>query len=98
MEGNFENTKYESYEMAALMDAYDAITSAEMWPMMREDPGPGGYMYSRHAFMDAITNKMKLMEDHSGASFGWTMRVMQLIAREGWAKFYEKAVKVSDPE
>ena len=96
MEGTFENTTYDEQTQKYLKDAYDAITSAEMWPKMREDPGEGGYIYSGHEYINAITLKMKLIEEHSGASFGWMMRVMQRIAREGWAKFYEEVAKVSD--
>jgi hypothetical protein len=67
-------------------DAYKAITIAEAWDFVKGDPGDGGFMFSSSPYSAAITKAMKY-DGHSGASYGWTMRVMQQIARVGWEQF-----------
>jgi hypothetical protein len=70
-----------------LKDAYDAITTANLWDFMRnEEPPHGqGYMWWPHPNLSEITRHMKT--DHSGASYGWTMRQMQFIAKRGWSEY-----------
>jgi hypothetical protein len=67
-------------------DAYKAITTAGAWEFVERGPGDGGFMYSSDPYSAAITKAIKYT-DHSGASYGWTMRVMQQIARAGWNRF-----------
>lgn len=70
-----------------LSDAYRAITVAGQWDFMRtEEPPEGqGYMFWPHPSLSAITKEMNC--DHSGASYGWTMRQMQFIAKRGWDEY-----------
>lgn len=68
-------------------DAYKAIDSVfGAWEFVERDPGSGGFMFSSDPHSVAISKAMKY-DGHSGASYGWTMRVMQQIARVGWDRF-----------
>jgi hypothetical protein len=68
-------------------DAYKAIEAVwGGWEFMERDPGEGGFMFSGDPYSAAIQKNMKY-DGHSGASYGWTMRVMQKIARVGWDRF-----------
>ena len=73
-------------------DAYKAITAAGAWEFVERDPGDGGFMFSSDPYSVAISNAMKY-DGHSGASYGWTMRVMQQIARGGWGQFVKGYVE-----
>ena len=65
-------------------DTYEAVTKAEAWDLLKEDPGEGGFMYSTNEHYKSIQSKMELINDHSGASYGWCMRQVQYIATNGW--------------
>lgn len=79
-------TLYTNYESRLLRDAYDAITNCNLWNWMKEfQPHEReGFMFAQHPNLDRISMEMKLMGDHSGASYGWTMRQMESIAKIGW--------------
>ena len=64
-------------------DAYRAVTVAEAWPLMTEDPGEGGFMFSTKDAYKTIRSHMELGYEHSGSSYGWTMRQIQFIAQNG---------------
>ena len=74
----------EPMERHFLEDAYKAVDSTGMWECIAKDPGEGGFMFSQAPELKTIGAAMKHYDDHSGASFGWTMRVMQAIAQKGW--------------
>jgi hypothetical protein len=63
--------------------AYRAVDMLELWPFMREDNGP--FMLSNDKRLTAIGNKINDLgyDGHSGFSFSWTMRNIQLIATIG---------------
>jgi len=65
-----------------LQDAENAITAANMWEWMKDEPGTGGYSMSDGEEMRAIRKHMKY-DGHSGASLAMTMREMQLMATLG---------------
>ena len=65
-------------------DTYEAVTKAEGWALMKEDPGEGGFMYSADERYKGIQDNMELMREHSGSSYGWCMRQVQYIATNGW--------------
>jgi hypothetical protein len=71
-------------------DAYQAIEAAEAWDYMKTDPGDGGYMFSQSDMLSKINSKMTY-NGHSGSSYGWTMRMMQRLARIGWEAFVLEA-------
>ena len=67
-----------------LADAYQAIAATDMWDYMRlpTTPGKDGFMFSSAIELAVINAAMKYT-GHSGASYGWTMRQMEAIAKEG---------------
>ena len=73
-----------------LDDAYRAIEMAEGWDYMKTDPGEGGYMFSQSDMLTKISSNMTY-SGHSGSSYGWTMRMMQRLARIGWETFVLEA-------
>jgi hypothetical protein len=78
-------TVYDAFEIEMLTDAYEAITACDMWDWLRvyspeEDKG---FMFGNHPNQERINKEMKF-DGHSGASYGWTMRVMEDIAKRGW--------------
>ncbi len=72
-----------------LADAYQAITAAEAWDFFRTESPPAdtGYMFWGHPMQKKVESYMKLLDTHSGASYGWTMRQMEAIAKRGWASW-----------
>jgi len=64
-------------------DAYQAVTAADAWALMAQDPGESGFMMSNPNTYAAIHAHMTLLAEHSGASYGWTMRQIQFIAQHG---------------
>lgn len=81
---DFESV-YEPFEVMMLKDVYTAITACELWDWMRMySPEDGkGFMFTSHPNLDRIEKEMKF-DGHSGASWGWTMRTMESIAKNGW--------------
>lgn len=78
-------TVYEPFEAKMLADAYQAITACDLWDWMRVfRPKDGeGFMFANHPNLDRINEEMKY-GGHSGASYGWTMRQMESLAKIGW--------------
>lgn len=80
-----------------LDDMYRAISTLEAWGSMKADPGEGGFMFSQAARELTARVSAALADPgvHSGASFGYCMRVMQKIARDGWAAYVTAASPAS---
>jgi hypothetical protein len=83
--GDFSWMK-DSHSAAMLTDAYQAITAAEQWFFFRyEEPPPDrGYMFWNTPELTLVQSKMRDPDVHSGASYAWTMREMQAIAKLSW--------------
>lgn len=76
-----------------LQNAYEAITLTETWDFVRKDTE--SFMISNSPEIKIITKKMFELGycGHSGCSFGWTMRQMQFIAKNGeqeYKKLFEE--------
>ena len=76
-----------------LKNAYQSITLTETWDFVRKDTE--SFMMSNSPEIKIITKKMFELGyyGHSGSSFGWTMRQMQFIAKNGeqeYKKSYEE--------
>jgi hypothetical protein len=85
--GNFSSVpSVDKYEGYLLQDAYDAITAAEAWDYFRTF-SEESFMFSRSAVLTQVQARMKTMEEHSGSSYGFVMRTMEAIAKEGWEKW-----------
>jgi hypothetical protein len=79
------------HSLSMLTDGFQAIDKAPNgWTILaRPDvPGNNGFMFS--SFKDPLVNEtMEIINKnidsgHSGASYGWTMRNMESIAKDGW--------------
>ncbi len=86
--GDFSFLNHSEFELM-FTDAYQAIEKAGAWETMRSDPGERGYMFTRSAELDTIKQYMTY-DGHSGWSYGWTMRMMQRLARIGWEAFVKE--------
>ena len=74
-------------ERNMLANAWAAINETESWDYMTKEP-KNGYMFCNDAQYNKIRNKMHeldpvISDNHSGGSMGFTMRIMQTIARDG---------------
>ena len=79
---------FNAHESTMLQDAYDAVTRAEMWEYLKlpTTPGKDGFMFSSAIELAAINSEMQY-QGHSGASYAWTMRQMESIAKRGWTAY-----------
>ena len=68
-------------------EMYEAIHQLELWPWLRDfkvDPKKG-FMFTRNPNLAKI--EAMCTAGHSGASFGFFMRHMECIAKNGWAAY-----------
>lgn len=85
-------TRFGDNEIAMVQAGIDAVTGAEMWDWLNTyEPDAGkGFMYSEHPNLDKINDRMqKLYNGHSGSSYGWTMRQLQYIAKNGFDAYVD---------
>jgi hypothetical protein len=70
-----------------LVNAYQAITQTETWNFVKEDCK--SFAFSNDPRVSLIIQKMEELGyyGHSGGSFGFIMRDMQYIAKNGEEKF-----------
>jgi len=66
-----------------LQNAYQAINQTETWNFVKKDIE--SFSFSNTTEINRISDKMTELGyyGHSGFSFGWTMRQMQFIAKNG---------------
>lgn len=83
---NFEFVE-DKTERLMLTNAYNAINLTELWDFVSSDIE--SFSFSNDSRLYEISSMMKKLgyDGHSGSSFGWTMRSMQYIARNGLDKF-----------
>ena len=77
--GEFKYIK-SSHSRDMLQNAYKAITQTETWDFVKKDID--SFMCSTNPEMGELG-----YDAHSGFSFGWTMRQMQFIAKNGEKEF-----------
>ncbi len=73
----------------------DALRAVELVPggmeEMKQDPGREGFMFSpvsdTRKRIDEELSKTKTGGNHTGFSYGWTMRQVQAIALLGWDEY-----------
>ena len=75
------------------INAWNAISQLELWDYMKNDVL--SYMASKDDEIFMISNKMVELgyDFHSGSSFGWIMRQMEYIAKNGeedYMQFFRK--------
>lgn len=87
MENRFSQfKKLSSWEADMLNDAYQAITVTGNWDNMKNFAGES-FMFSREPWISNIMTSMQHRDQHSGGSFGFTMRTMEYIAKHGWDSY-----------
>jgi hypothetical protein len=71
-----------------IQDAYNVISAVDGgWAFLTSfvpDEG-NGFMFSQHPMLNEFAKLMH--QGHSGASFAFTMRAMEMIAKQGFAEF-----------
>ena len=87
---------YNSDFRPSLLNMANAITKLDLWNWMKEySPEKGcGFMYSDNPNIYKIGGLVD-SDGHSGATFGYSMRCMEMIAKEGFDKFKESCKKPS---
>ena len=68
-----------------LLDMAQTTTRLGLWDWFKTEnpPGDSGYMFWGHPNVNKISNGLK-DNQHSGATFGYCMRQMQAIAKQGF--------------
>ena len=93
MEGDFsvllDKNGFSEDSIKYLQDAYDAITRLNLWKELSQfSPSKDeGFMFTSHPLIHKINCEMKLLSEHSGSSYGWVMRTMEFIAKNGWNNY-----------
>ena len=68
-----------------------AVTVTENWDnLANAKSGEGGFMFPSDPVIKRLTaeiTKADEFKSHSGSSFGWTIRQMEFIAKNGWPVF-----------
>ena len=84
--GEFKYIKLD-FEREMLQNAFKAINQTETWDFVKKDIE--SFSLSTAPELSKIFEKMEELgyKGHSGYSFGWTMRVMQRIAKYGEENF-----------
>ena len=85
------------FDKETFTSAYLAVDSVPGgWDFLKiDEPGEGGFMFGK--CKDSETQSkieaaiLQRDSGHSGASFGLTVRVMQLIAKGGWEAFIRRS-------
>ena len=82
------NTISDEHSRVMLKNAHQAITLTEHWDYMRTFNEPS-FMLSNNPIVSTIMTKMSQLgyDCHSGCSFGWTMRNMEFLAKNGKEAF-----------
>ena len=90
---------YTEHEATMLADAFQAVTKADMWEYLRlpSTPGKDGFMFNT-AFELAAINAEMTYTGHSGASYAWTLRQMEAIAKGGWEAYANRIRMVKSTE
>ena len=86
--GEFDFVRDE-YTKDLLKSAHNAISLCELWNWMRnyEPPPNKGFMWSKTPELDRINQQLwkdPINMNHSGSSYGFVMREMEYIAKNGY--------------
>lgn len=74
-----------------LKNMYEAIDELKLWVWLRTfaPEKKDGFMWSPAPEISQIGNHPKVdLDGHTGASFAWCMRHMEVIAKKGWNHYY----------
>lgn len=73
-----------------VINGYHAVTQLELWDWLKSFEPNEGFMWSSHPNISVVMNKMETIDEtvgHSGASFGFTMRHLEYIAKNGMEEY-----------
>ena len=92
-DAEFNYNIYDSNNRIMLKNAHQAITNAEAWDWMKNFQGES-FMFSNDAMIGKISRNMVTLgyDGHSGSSYGWTMRCMEHLAKNGKDAFLSMCV------
>lgn len=92
-DAEFNYNIYDNNNRTMLKNAHQAITNAEAWDWMRNFNGQS-FMFSNDAMIGKISKNMVSLgyDNHSGNSYGWTMRCMEYLAKNGKDAFLSMCV------
>ena len=81
-------TVYDKDFRKELLDMAKTTTRFGLWGWFKvyEPPKEDGFMFCQHENVDKI-NKGLENNNHSGATFGYAMRIMQYISKNGFEKW-----------
>ena len=84
----FTTLGFSTSDATMLADAYEAVSRADLWDYLARPstPGPDGFMLASDFELSAISARM-MFKGHSGASYAWTLRQMEYIAKGGWEAY-----------
>jgi hypothetical protein len=85
------NTISDEHSRIMLKNAHQAISLTESWDFMRTF-NEQSFMFSNNPAVSTIMKKMSQLgyDGHSGCSFGWTMRQMEFLAKNGKQAFFRQ--------
>ena len=85
------NTFKDDYIKKVMSNAFHAVCDANAWEWLA-DFNDTSFMFSKDPMVAKIDNNMVKLgfNDHSGASFGWTMREMEYLAKNEKDKFLNR--------
>jgi len=75
---------------AFLVSAFKAITKCELWPWFNDFDSSDNFMFSSCLEIDLLRaelSKDRVNGYHSGASYGFVLRQMEYIAKNGYEKY-----------
>jgi len=92
-DAEFNYNVYDSNNRIMLKNAHGAITMAEGWDWIRNFQGQS-FMFSNDVMIGKINKNMVALgyDGHSGSSYGWTMRCMEHLAKNGKDSFLSMCV------
>lgn len=85
-----QNSNLESNSKLMVLSAIQAIDQLEAWDELASysPPEGTGFMFDKSPLMKRINPKIaELYDGHSGSSYGWTMRQIEYIAKNGAEKY-----------
>ena len=82
------------YEERLYKNAYDAITTENLWEWMKNASPPEnkGFMFWDTPELKRINKHMDVM-GHSGFSYAMTMRTMENVAKKGWDTYVAETIE-----
>lgn len=89
-EGQFDSLPLDDATKSMLNDGYRVISELTLWDWLKNPDVPGNksFMFCEDPNIAKITQTM--YTDHTGASFGFTMRTLEFIAKNGWDAYVNR--------